>query len=1625
MLGQSSPGRGPVHGQSSENLAPPPLPLTPIETALSSSGGGGGSDNHGSHNNLVLAVGSPKTPTQACRDLAHQSSSSSQSAGVTALLGPSSEGMQSNRPLQPLPFSPNGSAPHVQSSLTHADWPSASELGTAPETSELQTVNEAPLQRALPLPILATVSSSGSGNSSRSVGGCATLLPPTGTQDSNSSAGPPAEASVTTARGIGATASSSSSLSRSMTLLERRTNCKRSMMSISCLSGLNVETLQASMRDTGLAPTEEQEKTMAPAHGWSKTVASAALLGDYEVPHTAATAVSTSSKNISGAIASCTTRRASAARPPLVATPAFRGNGAAACRRASTASPLSGKLGAAACCSCASTMAGAVTSAAGDAAGAHQHAADSIASKTLESIPGALKVVSYNILASRLASTDLYPHCPPSVLSEEYRINLIKEEVRLIDPDILLMEEVSVGVHEESLVPYLRSSLGMEGHHAVITDRSGQPRCSSRPLTASSTNSQKKPSSTRRKFDGLSLAALCDTSAIAPQTPASPSNVGCRSVERHLNCATPISVPTTAVEVKGGDAGLPPLIRAGSDAYQPSRCGGGTITNAPSVVADSPQPSWAPPSFSSMGNTHTTLGTANTSAATPSHGDVLRRGSSALELTSMIGAAEVAKGSLRSPQQRSVAEPPQATQATSSGSPGASCVTAAASAENHRRIEMDGVAVYYKAERFHLLEVVPVRFNALASAEERLTPYEHQKLQVNSHNVALVAVLLDTQAQGVPHVYIVAAVHLIWQRVNAQLWQAHQLLCVIEELKSRYSRADADLVATTAMTMAARRSLRLDSLPTQPPSRVGTPLYHEMGERPCVAGGRRYLPLSVSSAKRYSISSQPPTAASDSAADGGSCCSGTGTVSTSAEAADCLQWRRESAVSTSTTVGGVLVTCVVGGDFNSDRSGAVMEYLRTGHVPEGAQVMGYWKALVPFTPPHRRQTETKMEKECGCAVERVAAKQKIADDANEEEAAAKEGADAAHLSPSLSASLLPAMAAHTPLTRPPPQRAPRLDVSTLPCSTSPCNSGSSLGSPPSPNQPSMPPLPKPDPLGAEAGVPAEATVGALPLQPPTPPRQRQSPPFPSRACESVTAATATHSAAAAAAAAAPAAPTAGKVDATLDREAGLCSSAPTRAVSAVPASPLAAKAAPCQLNRQGSFCFGRGAGSLITSPVSGSVAETTERSAVETVSGPTVDVTPPSRATIAATPTSCARGRSQESHSVFSHSGQQQKTFKSGSPTSADYPFDGSACSTSRHSRRRTSPEPLRSVESSALMDFAQANKPVSRSRSTSEHESVLSNPFGTVGCSMKLPQHIPSDTLSRESSDAGWQSEESHTPQQQLQSQRELPPQPQRDVNAPSQVRKLTSPPQSLSFGSPADNGSSIDSFGKAEHRLKPLPTLSPATVSGNGVFGSLIHQQLSQMDSCEAPPAPKARTKRGSVNEDGANTISGTSMNGSCSTPPASPQVSRRRLNNRAGTTSSATSAESHHRSQAEELHFSLPSSASTSSHASPWPAALEEATPSHPAKGLIDDVTHTVCFSDAYAPYCYRHPSRVSAVNPSTNMEGKVLDHILYEDEHVVCGAVLRLGQKQELPNAKVPSDHYMIGAVLVPIQELHRS
>ncbi|KAK7200978.1 endonuclease/exonuclease/phosphatase-like protein [Novymonas esmeraldas] len=1390
----------------------------------------------------------------------------------------------------------------------------------------------------------------------------------TGNNDNNGGAGVAGDggggrsgsSAATAAAGMaGSNSSPSVSLAgRSLTLLERRTNRERSAMSLSCLSGLNVEKLQEGMRDTS-STVNAREAPVAAPQGWSKTVASAALLSSYVMPALAGSP--------------------SGPAPPS-ATPSAR--------------PSTGQY--------------------------HGHAqrpsggptATASAPTAVDTIPGAIKVVGYNILASRLASTDLYPTCAPSVLSEEYRLGLIKEELRRVNPDILLLEEISVAVHERALGPFLKVTLGMEGHHVVITDRDGTPRCA--PLTPHSktaagfsgglANLFGFPSSAKPKPNSASLTAspiggggggggggAVSASATARRMSAMSSAVGGSSTGDG-SCVGRVCSFTDEDSANAGTH-LPQLAKTDSSPRY-SRCGsGGGARRYPGGVCNTPairqkrgeavpqlqqlQPDLSPPQLETSCSS---LGDARVKSDAAATEDSMQRSYSAIEFTQ--GAVARAKRQASSRLLR----PSMPTLSMGSDAPPAVLrAEAAVEGLHHRRVEMDGVSIFYKAARFRLLEVVPVPFNRLAAAERRLTRYEHNKLQVNSHNVALVVVLQDTQVIGTPRVYVVAAVHFIWQRVNAQLWQAHQLLCVMEELKHKYSKGYVDLVYP-----AGRGSVAYDGGVTQPPSIIDTPLMRE--------GTRRYMTDDTATLQPSMPTPLPPqlprtpSARRRSVALSRATTTATATTATtemSDVAVDSGASSFFNVVSSERVPGRHLgtaccaaaVTCVIGGDFNSERSGPVMEYIRTGTVPGGSEVMQYWHAPQSKSPVPLDRTD---ERAGGGAA----------------------GRDGLATLPPTPPPLLTASVPTVCGVAVTKKREP----AGSPCS----HSSSSVGSPPSPTQPSMRPrraTQSPPPGSGDAASYASAAAaaaaaavgaaggGACLLQPFTPQQKRPRNLYSSRVSESLLS----------------------PVEAAVNPPKLRRDLPSAGTVTAAPLTPQKTHG-----NRSSGAALRyshRGCTSLSTSPATSSLMDTPSRVGGQ-VSGcsaggsvPTVAVTPSPHVLSALSSSLGRRGGgggsegqlplpppllrgSKGGAAVPAVAGPAAGHTSSVSPQqSGDYM---TACPTTDelHARRRTSPDIFMGVDSSPL-DY-------SRSHSATEYASVLSTALAP-GCAMRLAVHRRHDTPSLESGEAGWEDEDVHRPA------------PASGHATDGTTSTQASPLQDRVAGWGVSGSSGTELNLRRRHRLHDGAAAADADIVDGGGggrrrvaslnFGSLTDEApLSSYGDLVTPACPRSRPKRRPF-------ASGCASD--AATSSSLPQHAGRHV-------SSVTSPQQ----PVSELDFDTVSSG-TSTPPPPvslacastlWPGPLGAAAV--PPLPLIDDVTHGIRFCDAYAPYCYRHPSKVSAVNPSTNMEGKVLDHILYEDEHVLCGGVLRLGERQELPNARVPSDHYMIGSVLVPLQELHR-
>ncbi|XQJ28326.1 endonuclease/exonuclease/phosphatase-like protein [Leishmania guyanensis] len=1353
-----------------------------------------------------------------------------------------------------------------------------------------------------PLPMLATLVLSTTSSVSKSTGNTGV-----GVESGPGRSGTAITGAATTTTSI---SPGTSFAGRSMTLLERRNKRERSALSLSCLSGLNVETLQESMRDTSVVLNSE--KSPVPVlKGWSKTVASAALLSDYAMP----------SVHASSSRAPHSTAAASA-RPT---TSQFH---AQAPRR-----PISSDDGS-------------------------SNPTSTSDSRTVDAIPGALKVIGYNILASRLASTDLYPTCPPSVLSEEYRLGLIKEELRCVDPDILLLEEISVAVHERTLGPYLRSALGMEGHHVVITDPDGTPRCTplTQPSKAAAVLSPGPPTlfgipcSSERKSSSTSITATltgattCSGDASARRGMASGATSSSTDVDRgngphHL---PPLTEPCSSRRSSRCDSSV------GVSRFSASSCGTPGIWPKRGEAAQLQhleQVSLPPQEMS-----RSSLEERQANSKAVSNEDSMQHSYGSIGFTQ--GTAERAKRQTSS----QLVGPTVPVLTMGSGAPPATLCAekAAEGALEHRRVEMDGVSIFFKAARFRVLEVIPVLFNRLAAAEKRLTHYERNKLQVNSHNVALVVVLQDMQVIGVSRVYVVAAVHLIWQRINAQLWQAHQLLRVVEELKHKYSKAYVDLVYPSG-----RGSMVYDSAITQPPSVIDTPLLREGTRRhmqddvvpqpPLVTPLPLQLPRTPPARRQSMVPSRTTTEASDLAGDSG--CSSF----FKAIAADRMPGRYASVCSAATSFPATAVTCIIGGDFNSERSGSVMEYLRTGRVPGGTEVMEYWRAPQLESPVPVDHTDRRVTGE----------------------ATGSDAVNAPHPTSQLPPRVPPPTlsgvlsAARQELISPYPRHSKDSPLS-------------SMGSPPSMLVRRATQSPPPSAEGTTVSAAAtggRSGEGLCHLQPCTPLSKRPSNPYPIRVSDG---ALSTFNEAA---------------DPLLRRQ-----DSATDLTAAASTSLRKSGGAQSRQPAKEALDFNRGCPSPTPSSFTNDFVDTPSCDDGGDRSPPTVAATP-LKYVLCSVPPRVARCGSLDAQSPLPRPSRLTKTSATVgtvSPASALQSLssalqegDCAACPVNHCScaRRRISPDI--NTESSTLDH--------SGSHSVSENGSVLSTALAT-SCTMRLAEHTRHDTLSLEFGEPDWEDEES----------RGRTPMSDQATDGTSSVQPSPSQGHMAGWGDASGVVEKAEGNEKRRYRIHKMASLADANGISRGRDSSmgmnlgprLNEPPFSSYSDMRTPACPRSRPKRQPA---GATP-------GARTPHPISPQVVRHFPLQESPQPLSET--------EYDTTFFNVStSSPPTSLMYLPFLISDSANTPTSLPVSLIDDVMHAIRLSDAYAPYCYRHPSSVSAVNPSTNGEGRVLDHILYEDEHVVCGGVLRLGELQEIPNARVPSDHYMIGSVLIPTQELH--
>lgn len=105
--------------------------------------------------------------------------------------------------------------------------------------------------------------------------------------------------------------------------------------------------------------------------------------------------------------------------------------------------------------------------------------------------------------------------------------------------------------------------------------------------------------------------------------------------------------------------------------------------------------------------------------------------------------------------------------------------------ENVARPEFEGVAIFFRKNRFEVQEHLPIKFNIIAARDSNLEIGEKSRLAIKSHNVGVVSVLKDLRTNDI---LIVACTHAYWDwtRPECQLWQMITLLKELEDLNATY-----------------------------------------------------------------------------------------------------------------------------------------------------------------------------------------------------------------------------------------------------------------------------------------------------------------------------------------------------------------------------------------------------------------------------------------------------------------------------------------------------------------------------------------------------------------------------------------------------------------------------------------------------------------------------------------------------------------------------------------------------------------------------------------------------------------------------------------------------------------------
>ena len=116
------------------------------------------------------------------------------------------------------------------------------------------------------------------------------------------------------------------------------------------------------------------------------------------------------------------------------------------------------------------------------------------------------------------------------------------------------------------------------------------------------------------------------------------------------------------------------------------------------------------------------------------------------------------------------------------GAAGEACHISPSSGETKSDIE--GLAIFFKTSRFKLVEMTPLKFNAIAARDVSIPERDKGKVMPKSHNIALIGVLECFVTESI---VIAATTHASYTKPECQMYQARKLMMNLTSIKDMFS----------------------------------------------------------------------------------------------------------------------------------------------------------------------------------------------------------------------------------------------------------------------------------------------------------------------------------------------------------------------------------------------------------------------------------------------------------------------------------------------------------------------------------------------------------------------------------------------------------------------------------------------------------------------------------------------------------------------------------------------------------------------------------------------------------------------------------------------------------------------